>query len=348
MMRSLLTVLAFSAAIGAGAQVTAAAAAGSASLRFELRDWELVCDNTRTCRAAGYHAENADHAPVSVLLTRKAGPAQPVMASVRLGDTGDDAPPPGALTMLVGGRPVGLVALNPEDATGRLSPAQADALLRAVAGSGKVAWRADGREWILSAAGATAVLLKMDELQGRLDTPGAAVRKGSRPEESVPAPVPAPVIRAAAVPKGSAPRLDKATERILLADLRKTVAKNDCELLWAAGKAEFGYAPLTQEKMLVSTPCWRAAYNEGDGYWIVNRRPPFAPQPVNQVGSSYEDGSIVSVTKGRGIADCVWRDEWVWDGKGFVATASSMTGMCRGIAAGGAWDLPTLVSEVKH
>lgn len=35
------------------------------------QDWDLICDNTGTCRMAGYQ-ENRDD-PVSILFTREAG-----------------------------------------------------------------------------------------------------------------------------------------------------------------------------------------------------------------------------------------------------------------------------------
>nr|WP_249420927.1 DUF1176 domain-containing protein [Escherichia marmotae] len=44
---------------------------------FAHKDWEVACDNTGTCRAAGY----SDHA-VSVLLTRAAGPDTSVYVEV--------------------------------------------------------------------------------------------------------------------------------------------------------------------------------------------------------------------------------------------------------------------------
>ena len=44
-----------------------------------------------------------------------------------------------------------------------------------------------------SSTGASAVLLKMDEYQGRIGTPGALVRKGTKAEAAVPMPTPVPV-----------------------------------------------------------------------------------------------------------------------------------------------------------
>ena len=61
------------------------AATGAEPVSFEHQDWELVCDNTRTCRAAGYQDEEVS-APISVLLTRKAGPCTAVTGQVALAD----------------------------------------------------------------------------------------------------------------------------------------------------------------------------------------------------------------------------------------------------------------------
>ena len=319
-------------------------------LAFQHHDWELVCDNTRTCRAAGYHVEEGRNLPLSVLLERRAGPGQAFTAQLRLGDADDGIALPASVAMLVDGRALGTITLDGDEAIGKLSAPQAQALLSAVAGSGKVSWRAGGRSWTLSGKGASAVLLKMDEFQGRIKTPGAAMRKGDKPEQGVLPALPAPLVAAAPVPAGALPRLGKDEERILLATLRKTAGNEECDDLEAiaTGESRFAYAPLTRDRMLVSARCWRGAYNEGHGYWVANRKPPFAPQLVTQSGTDYEQGVIGAAHKGRGIGDCWGHDEWVWNGSRFVHTASGTTGMCRGIAAGGGWDLPTLVSDVRR
>ena len=319
-------------------------------LSFQHHDWELACDNTRTCRAAGYHVEGGRNRPLTVLLERRAGPGQAFAARLRLGDADDGIELPASLAMQVDGRALGTVELKGEESIGSLSPSQAQALLRAVSGAGKVSWRAGARTWSLSGKGASAVLLKMDEFQGRLGTPGAAMRKGARPERDVLPPLPAPVVMAAPVPAGELAPPDKEEERILLATLRKTPGNEDCADLEAiaTGESTFTYASLTSMTMLVSARCWRGAYNEGHGYWVANRKPPFSPQLVTQSGTDYDKGVIGAAHKGRSIGDCWGHDEWVWDGRRFVHTASSTTGMCRGIAAGGGWTLPTLVSQVRR
>ena len=130
-----------------------AIAAVQAPTTFSHFDWELACDNTRTCRAVGYQAGDAEPG-VSVLLTRAAGPGAHA------------------------GRPAPLGEVTPGvgSAAGKLSAAQTSALLAAVLGKTAVTSTDGKTDWQLSGNGANAVLLKVDEFQGRIGTPGALVR----------------------------------------------------------------------------------------------------------------------------------------------------------------------------
>ena len=65
--------------------VAAAPAAAFEGFHFTHGDWEIACDNTGMCRAAGYQADG-DEAAVSVLLERAAGADAPVDAQLQLGD----------------------------------------------------------------------------------------------------------------------------------------------------------------------------------------------------------------------------------------------------------------------
>ena len=46
------------------------------------QDWDLVCDNTGTCRMAGYQLEEEFDTPISILFTRAAGENAPVTAEL--------------------------------------------------------------------------------------------------------------------------------------------------------------------------------------------------------------------------------------------------------------------------
>jgi hypothetical protein len=336
------------------ALLVASAAAGAyprsdlPSISFAHKDWELACDNTRTCRAAGYHPE--DDAPnASILLTRAAGPNQPVTAELQLADD-ERHPAPDQLTMTVDGKALGTVHIDAKSNIGKLSDSQVKALLPALLKDSRIAWSANGTTWTISTAGANAVLLKMDEFQGRLDTPGALVRKSTRPESNVLPPLAPPDVKAGAVsPDAQALKLTAAQTDDLMAALRKTVKDGSCELVdtKSADTGTLVVRHLTHDKLLVSHACWTAAYNAGDGYWVVDAKPPHVAVLVTTSATDYVDGVISSTQKGRGIGDCFSAATWTWDGRTFTQTSATTTGMCRQIAAGGAWDLPTLIPRVR-
>ncbi|HET8745106.1 MAG TPA: DUF1176 domain-containing protein [Ramlibacter sp.] len=318
-----------------------AASASWAGVQFTHRDWELACDNTRTCRAAGYQAGEASPA-VSVLLVREAGPARPVTAQVALGTSEEGkSAPPAQVELTIAGQSLGAVALQAGEAVGTLQPAQVAALLQALLRNEEIAFVAGPQRWRLSDDGAAAVLLRMDDIQGRLGTRGALVRKGSRGEQGVLHPLPKPVVQAAAVGQPASTSLAIA----VLRTLRK--APGDCPDLKEPGEAPKAWR-LQGHKVLVSARCWVAAYNVGYGFWVAADKPPYTPVTITTSGTVFEPerSRILAMQKGRGLGDCYAIEEWVWDGARFVHTEESTTGMCRLVAAGGPWMLTTLVSEV--
>lgn len=326
--------------------------AAPASVSFEHKDWQVVCDNTLTCRAAGYSTE--EDATGSVLITRKAGPQIPVTVQVVLADMdGSEPPSPAKLTLWIDGKSLG--ALTPGDNdTWRLTDEQAAQMIAAVKGSGKVVFKGGAKPFVLSGDGASAALLKVDDVQGRVGTPGALSKKGSKPETSVTAAIPAPVIQTAPVSKEGARALSAAEVKALKPRLLAAIGKDDdCDRLanpqeeMVEGDNAITLTPLDAKHGLVSALCWRAAYNEGYGYWVVDTALKEKPQFVTSSGTDYSDGAITLAQRGRGIGDCWASTEWVWDGEAFRRSSEGTTGLCRGIRAGGAWELPEFVAEVK-
>lgn len=319
------------------------------SVSFNHKDWELACDNTRTCRAAGYPAE--DRAPnASLLLTRAAGPKQPVQAQLQLASLGGQNQAPSMVAMSVGRRALGSVRIDPRSRTGALSAAQVQALLPALAGSEALAWTSGKTSWTVSSAGATAVLLKMDAFQGRLDTVGALVRKGPQPETAVLPALPLPIVKAGPVARSmTPPSLSPAHKQAILAALQDSARGQDCDAVAQPDpqRDRLELRMLAPGKLLASQRCWSGAYNEGKGYWVVDAAPPYSAVLVTNKGSRYANGAIESLQLGRGIGDCAARASWTWDGRSFTQTSTLTTGMCRGIKAGGAWVLPTLVTQVR-
>lgn len=325
--------------------------APASGLSFTHNDWTLACDNTRTCRAAGYQDEDGDNLPVSVLLTRAAGPQQKVHAQLMLGQY-DETRMPARLTLQINGKDLGAVPLA--DGSADLSETQTAALLASLARSSRiVALGNDGRRWTLSDRGATAVLLKMDEFQGRLDTPGALVRKGTRSEAAVPPALPVPTVTVAKLVPTRPADTALTQSPALRAALAAVTSTDDCDALAADSMlaqegVELTVKRLGKDTLLVSMPCWRGAYNEGSGYWVTRDHAPYQPVLVTTLGGDDDGATINAANKGRGLGDCWSTKAWAWNGTAFVMTADATTGLCRLVAAGGAWDMPTLVTNVKQ
>lgn len=325
-------------------------------LRFEHQDWMLVCDNTRTCRAVGYQGYDDDQA-VSVQLTRKAGPNEPVNGTVKIGEIDleeeqfDALIADASLSLVIDGQRVGAVAVDPEFLGAELPDGLLQPLLRALRRDSEIEWVHGEHRWHLSDAGATAVLLKMDDAQGRVGTPGALVRKGSRPEAGVLPALAPPAVVAETVDTAQSLTLPAQEDRALRAALRVSV-EDEIECSGLALPDEGGevldIVRLTESRLLVSASCWMAAYNFGAGFWVVNERPPYHPVLVTDSATDFDGSTISAMHKGRGLGDCYAVDEWTWDGQQFVHTVSFTTGQCRGLAAGGAWQLPERVSEVRQ
>ncbi|MGF6417079.1 hypothetical protein ABH900_000540 [Stenotrophomonas sp. AN71] len=333
--------------------LAAIAAAPSKPLYFQHHDWVAACDNTLTCRAAGYAAD--ENSTLSVLLTRKGGPNQAIEGRLSLQPEEGQAQPKGALHLRIQTQDLGVLAPAKGEGTHSLNAAQTSALLSALVRDGGISVTdAAGHRWPLSDKGAAAALLKIDEYQGRLGTPGAVMRKGSTPETRVPAALPVPLVRKAAT-LDSTPD-DPAFARLaaspaLRAALRATLKDSSCEgLLDTDADIPLSNSPLEVQRLdaqhvLVNVPCWRAAYNTGDGYWVARPQAPFQAQWVTSDAIDYDDGQIVASQKGRGLGDCISQSTWTWNGSAFVATSEVAAGLCRGVP-GGTWELPTLVSEV--
>jgi len=318
---------------------------------FQHHDWLLVCDNTRTCRAAGYQSDG-EEPPVSLLFTREAGPGAPVRGEVMLGhyDEPETDVLPGedrSLHLQINGVDHGELPWNAGAVSGALSDAQVSALLAALPGKARIEFTAGPGRWRLSDRGAAAVLLKFDEYQGRLDTPSAMLRKGESEEGGVKPALPMPVVTAAPLSQEAIPPIDRDA---LLQALGANLGGDDClsDTDVDPADAELGLHRLAPGKLLTSLLCWRAAYNEGYAYWVIDEAPPYKPQLVTISGSDYSAGQIHVYQKGRGLGDCGWSETWTWDGERFAQTRAAGSGMCRMVAAGGAWDLPRIVTEVRQ
>ena len=188
------------------APVTALALDG---IDFEHGDWQIVCDNSGTCRAAGYQSDEGDDPPVSVQFTRKAGENEAVQGAISLLDASAESAP-AQVEMHIDGKKIANITLQ-DDGSANLDPAQTEALLAAVQKKdSSITFRENAKkpEWRLSTVGANAVLLKMDDFQERVDTASALIKRGNN-ENAVLAPAALPVIKAVTPPQDAPRELKK-------------------------------------------------------------------------------------------------------------------------------------------
>ena len=229
--------------------------------------------------------------------------------------------------------------------TAELTPAQVRTVLPALLRADQADVTAGDLKWTLSLAGLNAVLLKMDEAQGRAGTPGALASRGSKAESGALSPLPLPVVNAVKPPK--ARPADAALLGKIAPALDLTEAKDQCNGGEKIDAKSFELQRLSASQVILMLPCGMGAYNYSQLVWLANDRPPYNPQLIEANGDfDPADGSLHMSMKGRGVGDCWAMQSWHFDGKAFVLSEESGDGLCRGFA-GGAWNLPSYVTQVK-
>lgn len=329
---------------------------------FVKDDWQLVCDNTLTCRAAGYNADG--HSPASMLL--EVAPLQrEVRAKLNYQTDNDEQLKPGNKPFLwLNDKNYG------EIKDSQFSKKQTEQILKQAKKNTRIEIRSGKEIWQISDKGLSAILLKLDAVQGRAGTPLALISKQHpHPQEPLP-PQPKPVIYQGfaygedeyiALPAATIANFKSNIEQWINIDDEKLIGSRDefgaCELVNPKTEAYKQFAEYNSKGLgwkfigvdarhtLASHLCWGGAYNMGYGYWLINNSQPNTPKLITTSGTDYIKGEIWAVHKSRGIGDCWGKQQWVWNGQSFILSEELTTGLCRGFA-GGAWQLPTYVSQV--
>jgi len=309
------------------------------SVIYSNSDWDLVCDNTRTCRAAGYSDENAESA-ASVLLTRQAGPATPVTNKVILADDKNESPQTqtNKPQLLINGRSLG--DLSPLDkGIWQMDPSQYGAFMQALFAGSEISFDDQSNQYALSSAGANKVLTKMDEVQGRFNTPGALIKKGDDDESVVRSPLPRAVIIKAPVLDKRSRNMTEVELAVFKPALMKIINSSPYECTQSQIEQPWQIARLNEKQSLISAACWVSANNGGDIYFIVSNDMSSAPVEAVPTANSYKEGVITEFSYGRGMADCKSYQQWVWDGESFVESAIGDTGRCPSLRADATWNM---------
>jgi len=314
-------------------------AAGAQS--FDSKDWQVVCDNTRACRAAGYSVQGSDN-PVSLLIARASGPGQPVYGELQLGTLDPRAVHPASVALAGAGKAAAVIRIDRSNHAGLAPPALA-AVLKTLSAGADVVFTAGKTTWRVSANGALEALQQMDDVQGRAGRTSALVRRGSGSDADVASPMAVPRFEAGNIAGPHQPGDDALVVRVM-ASVRSDPA---CPLLDdGAAQAAARLWHLDANRLLVSQACRTAAEGGGLGYWLANQRPPYDAQPMTYAGTEF-DAAMSSVHATAATApDCASKQSWTWNGYRFEQTYAASSGLCRGVKAGGAWELPTLVSDV--
>jgi hypothetical protein len=310
----------------------------------QFRDWLAACDNTRACSAfalkdAGTFAHlriDRDGAPAAA--PRIAAVID--MAKGRRFTLAFDDP-------ALAGLPQQAIEPAGGDEPTKVEIAAVEPLLAALRKATKIVVmpvepKADDDPIEISLSGASAALLWIDEQQKRLGTVTALVRRGDKPDSSVPLPPAAPVIAVAkaggAPPKAVPPQVLAKGNTICGADDPKPEAgepdrlSGNLVLYWFNCRAMSG------------------AYNSWSGLMIAPRDKPDAarivrlPYPPGEaaadgiarhlvVNASFDDKTMTlsMFGKSRGPGDCGTAGEWVWDGTDFRLAAFRAMPKCAGV-----------------
>jgi hypothetical protein len=232
-----------------------------AQVYFKHKDWEVACDNTGTCRAAGYQAEG--EAPVSMLITRLAGTDVRVDVQVQVADSAGHMVSGEGEIHVQGYRPL-LVSSYTDLSI--VTDEKALLFIRALTKSSIARVTLGGEERKLSLQGLNAVLLKIDDFQRRVKTRSAFVAVGSSNEQGIMQEVPMPKIRVALLPEQS-----EQTPNLLESAIA-AIAPSEC----AEAKASYQLIRLSESKsLLIRNFCWMNSFGEySNGFWVVDHSDP--------------------------------------------------------------------------
>lgn len=314
------------------------------------QDWDLVCDNTGTCRMAGYQDESSD--PVSILFTRAAGENAAVEGKLTIlpfGEADRDVQVGQDIEIWLNGKSLGKVKHISDDAPDKLTEEQTKALLSGLKKESEIRLTYGKTTLKVSDKGAAAAMLKMDEFQQRLNTPSALIRQGQE-KHAVLAPKVKPKIDAVSVNNRKTIELKLGEKQYdnVLALLRK--AHDGCVDEDLESQNIMIY-PLTQNKVLAEALCFKGAYQYTNYYAVLDDKLSKVEQVLadqyNEAGYDEKQGYafVRGSYKGRALGDCLAGQDAVWNGKIFIRTSEWTTGSCKGLP-GGTWQLPIFVSHV--
>ncbi|MFO1154862.1 MAG: DUF1176 domain-containing protein [Rhodospirillales bacterium] len=339
-------VLALAVCLGLNIVQTYAAPAPEVPVYRSFKDWEVGCDNTRRCTAIGLQPE--DYAAVTAFLRveRAADGLAPPVVRILLAKEGLAPGDPVTLTM-DGGPIQGVPSQRTIDSLEsevaypsiRLAANETTPFFHALRSGKRLQLTVDhATRAEISLDGAVAALLFIDDVQGRLDTVTAFIRRGLQAAPAAPAPeVPEVTPRPAADGETVAENFAATVGR------RMARGGGECEDVSNAQAY-----PLGGGRVLVGLPCESGAYNFATEYAVAevddahHLQPAAFPQPGETgraattsvlYGSDVDvrSGQVSSFSRGRGPGDCGSRAVYAWTGEQFATVSFATLRECRGV-----------------
>lgn len=311
-------------------------AAEEVPLYQDIKDWVVACDNTRHCTAISAE-EDEENAPLSVRIDRDAGPEGVARVSIAINSEVTELP-------LLDGNSLKsvLVKGSADDANSWVAAGpQALALIDELRNGTRLSMSYGGEEGSTSLEGFSASLLLVDAVQERVGTQGALLKRGSKPDSSVP---PAPVApQLAPFPKA---RTLSEAEQKRIGDAVLKATRHDWDADHDADENPgVSVAALNDSTVLVIIQTSCAAYNCSYALYQTSPTQPdqaelldvdefpgedMADELTGYVAYDPDTGILVSHDKGRGIGDCGASQSWRYDGKGFRPRSFAMMSSCAG------------------
>ncbi|WP_420211277.1 DUF1176 domain-containing protein [Burkholderia aenigmatica] len=315
-----------------------------------FKSWLVACDNGLACEAKGF--ASGGEASADLRFIRSAGPDGSLEA--RLNVVTNDSVDLDDLR--VDGKPLRLdesawrVNVDSTSNLATLStkrPAAVAAFVSRLRNGARLQVGSDKNAYI-PLDGLAAALLRIDDRQGRIGGVTAWIRTGPTPASQV---TPAPSLPVVPARKIAA-RLSDQEEESLIARTKRIRDASSCEENASNHLEEAAHA-LDSRKALVFLPCIAGAYQGSSDVFIAPRAGGGAPEPIkltdpaggvlnpSLVEPDFDPatGTLSTVAKGRGLADCGFRADWIWDGQAFQIAAASRQETCGGVEPG---DWPTL------
>ncbi|WP_233630983.1 MULTISPECIES: DUF1176 domain-containing protein [unclassified Pseudomonas] len=316
-------------------------------LSRDIKDWNVTCDNVRTCTAVSTRPASAELGELyfPLRIVRKAGPDGDLRISVfSYNDLHGDP--------LIDGNPLRMPLVERKRAEFDVSEVpelrsatNADALtfIRALRDANQLAFSTSDGPSSASLIGMAGALLLMDDVQGRVGTVTALARPANAPASDVPPAPPAPTLPAWRTP----PPLGEMQRQQVL-DAAMAASRSDWQQDVIEGDEPTGEVhALTGEQALLIVRTGCSAYNCSYRLYLVPLAHPERPHPApfqtfTRLSDLTPDGSVEfdattgelkSLALANGMGGCGAAARWRYDGERFVLSHAAQMTACMGLSA---------------